>query len=462
MRKLSLILLAFCALAALNAPIYATTAGNGPSPEVEAESATATIEIARLRLQNIKGGVIEGSRDQGVTWEAVGHIAVPVIKTNPKGYTAARYGPPGTVVATAVNAIHLKAGQNTKENRGVIWSLSPTSETEAGKNSLQSEVSPQSAAYTDIPGGSGIFGGVYTPFVGNPIFLDNDRDNSLKPLPNNYTPKLGDSWVIQIRRPAKYPREIIFENRFGGLITIRYPNEEPRVIGTVLRPVLGVGRFVGSYFSGVGRLRANHNGVIDISTSPRGVVGSFQIVPANHAMSPETNYIRELTQWMVIGPVSALDKSWEGTAPLFAQFLRPRYDTNDINEPVFTDSLISRFAFEVQKKGKNGWEPMPTFWLLADKPLPNWAGTALANIERIRIDFPYVTENLANEAVVVPADAPTVAMAEGTNPAATALPLADPAPVLPLSAPSFSLPAGIDELVKIDSGRNLVQGAQGQ
>ncbi len=432
MRKLSLILLAFCALVSLKAPTYATTAGNGPSPEVEAESQTATIEIARLRLQNIKGGVIEGSRDGGATWEPVGHITVPVIKTNPKAYTAARYGPIGSVVATAVNAIHLKSGQNTKEDRGIIWSLAPSSNTDAGKNSLQSEVSPQSAAYTDIPGGSGIFGGVYTPFVGNPIFLDNDRNNKLTPLPNNYTPKLGDSWVIQIRRPVKYPREIIFENRFGGLITIRYPNEEPKVIGTVLRPVLGVGRFVGSYFSGVGRLCANHNGVIDISTSPVGVVGSFQIVPANHAMSPETHYIRELTQWMVVGPVSATDRSWEGTAPLFSQFLRPRYDTNDINEPVFTDSLISRFAFEVQKVGKNNWERMPTFWMLAGKPLPTWANTALADVERIRIDFPYVTENAANGPVDVPAGAPTVGDDSGTNAAKDALQLADPAPATPL------------------------------
>ena len=153
MSKLSLILLAFCALASFAAPTRATTPGNGPSPEVAAESETVTIEIARLRLQNIKGGIIEGSRDGGATWETVGHIAVPVIKTNPKGYTASRYGPPGTVVATAVNAIHLKAGQNTKEDRGIIWSLAPSSNTDAGKNSLQSEVSPQSAAYTDIPAG---------------------------------------------------------------------------------------------------------------------------------------------------------------------------------------------------------------------------------------------------------------------------------------------------------------------
>ena len=394
MKRLSFILFAFCAILSLSRISLATIEGHGPSPEVAAENLAETIEIARLRLQNIKGGVIEGSRDGGQTWETLGHISAPVIKVNTRGYNASKYGPPGTVVATAVNAIHLKAGNNLKENRGIIWSLAPTSETAAGRNSLQSEVSPQSAAFTDIPGGSGIFGGVYTPFVGNPIFLDNDRDNTLAPLPANYVPKLGESWVIQIRRPKRYPREIIFENRFGGLITIRYPGEEPKVIGTVLRPVVGIGRFVGSYFSDVGRLRANHNGVIDISTSPRGVVGSFQIVPANHAQSPETHYIRELTQWMVIGPVSALDKSWEGTAPLFSQFLRPRYDYSDINEPDFLDSLVSRFSFQVQKRGKTEWERMPTLWVLADKPLPSWAGTALADVERIRINFPYVAEDV--------------------------------------------------------------------
>ncbi|RYG67235.1 hypothetical protein EON80_13990, partial [bacterium] len=288
-----------------SAPARATTPGHGPSPEILAEENAPTIEISRVRLQNIKNGIIEGSRDEGKTWKPIGHILQPVIKTNPKGYNASKYGPVGTVVATAVNAIHLKAGNNVAENRGVIWSLAPAAETQAGKNSLQSEVSPQSAAFTDMPGGSGLFGGPFAPFVGNPLFLDNDRNGKLTPLPDGYVPKLGDSWVIQIRRPQHYPREIIFENRFGGLITLQYRGEEPKVIGQVLRPVIGVGRFVGSYFSEVGRLRANHNGVIDISTSPRGAVGSFQIVPANHAMSPETHYIREQTQWMVVGPVSA-------------------------------------------------------------------------------------------------------------------------------------------------------------
>ena len=388
MKHLFFILFAFLSLLPHRA--HATTPEHGPSPEIGAEASAPTIEIGRVRLHNIKGGLIEGSRDAGTTWTPLGHILQPVIKVNRRGFNASKYGPVGTVVATAVNAIHLKAGNNTAEERGIIWSLSPRAETEAGKNSLQSEVSPQSAAFTDIPGGSGLFGGPFTPFVGNPIFLDNDRNNTLLALPDGYVPKLGESWVIQVRRPARYPRQIIFENRFGGLITLQYRGEEPKVIGQVLRPVLGVGRFVGSYFSEVGRLRANHNGVIDISTSPRGVVGSFQIVPANHAQSPETHYIRELTQWMVVGPVSALDRSWEGAAPLFSQFLRPRYDRSDFNDPDPIEGLAGRFYFDVQKRGKADFEPMPTLWVLPNKPLPNWASTALADVEKIRVVFPFV------------------------------------------------------------------------
>jgi hypothetical protein len=388
-------------LATLLAPSIAsaTSQGHGPSPEVIPEQAPPTIEIARLRIHNIAGGEIAGSRDNGQTWQFIGRVAQPTMKVNPRGYNASKYTPLGSVAATAVNAIHIKAGFNEKENRGIIFSLSPDSNTETGKTSLQSEVSPGSSAFTDIPGGTGIFGGPFTPFVGNPLFLDNDKNSDLKPLPENYVPKLGDVWTILIKRPIRYPREVIFENRFGGLITIQYRGEEPRVIGQVLRPVQGIGRFVGSYFSEVGRLRANHNGVIDVSTSPYGKVGSFQIVPANHAMSPETHYIRELTQWMVVGPVSALDPSWEGVSPLYSSFLRPRYDRNDVWDQDWIEGLAGRFYFDVKTLGKNrvvsDWHPMPSLSVDAKASLPSWAGTALANVTHLRIVFPFAWNELA-------------------------------------------------------------------
>ena len=393
----------------------ATTLEHGPSAEIATEQAPALFEIARLRIHNAVNGVIEGSRDRGQTWVLLGHVLQPTLKVNPRGYNASKYGIVGAVAATAVNAIHLKAGYNAKENRGIIWSLSPAADTAAGTASLQSEISPGSSAFTDIPGGTGIFGGPFTPFVGNPIFLDNDADNQLKPLPQDYLPKLGERWTILIQRPARYPREIIFQNRFGGLITLQYRDEEPRVIGQVLRPVQGIGRFVGSYFSEVGRLRANHNGVIDISTSPRGKIGSFQIVPANHAMSDETHYIRELTQWMVVGPVSALDPSWEGVAPLYSNFLRPRYDRNDVWDEDWLEGLAGRFRFEVKLKGKDGregdWQPMPTLFLEPNAALPQWAGTALANMTQLRVVFPFAWDETdkVNPAAATAATAATTA-----------------------------------------------------
>lgn len=369
------------------------------SPAVALEAHMEKVEIARLRVHNIAGGEIEGSRDGGQTWQTIGHVLQPTQKVNRRGFTASKYAPVGSIAATAVNAIHLKASQNKPENRGVIWSLSPKADTEAGRVSLQSEVAPGASAFTDIPGGSGIFGGPFTPFVGNPISLDNNRDNTLSPLPDNYVPKLGDSWTVLIQRPRDHPREIVFENRFGGQVTIQYRGEEARVIGTVLKPVVGVGRFVGSYFSEVGRLRANHNGVIDVSTSPRGVVGSFQIVPATHANAPELSYIQTSTQWMVVGPVSVLDQTPEGVAPLFSSYLRPRFDVSDIANSDPVEGLAGRFLFEVKLRDAKGkisdWQPMPTFWLRANAPLPDWAKTCLSNMTALRIRFPFTFDNPA-------------------------------------------------------------------
>jgi len=426
MRLRSIILFAFClSLASLSTRARATTLDHGPSAPVQAENDLDTVEIGRVRLKNIKGGTIEGSRDKGRTWTPIGHILIPCQRVNVLGFNASKYGGQGTVVATAVNAMHLKSGTNPKENRAIIWSLAPLAETQAGRNSLQQEIAPQSAAYTDMPGGTGLFGGPFTPFVGNPLFLDNDRNNILTPLPDSYVPRLGDSWIFEVRRPRRYPREIIFENRFGGLITIQYRGEEPRVIGTVLRPVVGIGRFVGSFFADAGRLRANHEGVIDISTSPRGAVGSFQIVPANHAMSDETHYIRELTQWMVVGPVSATDPSYEDTAPLFARFLRPRFEEDDWKNPDTVEGIAGRFYFDVQLRGKTTWQPMPSLWILANKPLPNWANTALQNVGKIRINFPFTWDDSRLQGQVSPASneaprtieapTPTLSTSQGTS-----------------------------------------------
>lgn len=360
---------------------------HGPSPEVRTEQTSPRVEIYRLRIVNDGGGVIAGSRDAGKTWQPIGHVMAYTKKVAKDGYTASKWAPMSAVSATAVNAIHIRTGYNAKDDRGVVFSLLPAEIlTEMGKK-LQSFFSPDSSIYTDIPGGTGIFGGDWAPILGNPVLRD--TPDGLVPLPENYVPQQGDVFVIRVMQPTDSPQGYIFENRFGGLITELGWDGKERAIGQVLKPVEGVGRFTGSQYSDVGRLRANHNGVICISVSPKGSIGGFQIIPREHAMSPEMIRARTMTQWMVIGPLDARDPSWEGVAPLFLGYLRPSWAPDDWASPDWLRRVTSRVLVDVRVKG-GPWQGIPQFTFDADltKPLPERCMTFLSDITHIRILLP--------------------------------------------------------------------------
>jgi hypothetical protein len=135
-------------------------------------------------------------------------------------------------------------------------------------------------------------------------------------------PAIGDTVVIVVCGASKPPYRITFENKFDGRI-VGYFKGRTQVLGRVLRPVTGTGRFGGSKYLGTGLLRANHPGVICISTGPKGELGGFQIIPAVHASDLELSYVRSISAWMVVGPVSFEDAPLEGTFPLFSGLLRP-------------------------------------------------------------------------------------------------------------------------------------------
>src|SRR3989339_575082 len=178
------------------------------------------------------------------------------------------------------------------------------------------------------------------------------------------------------------------DNKFSGKIYFEDKDCRLRIIGEVLRPVQGVGRFDGTLYANPGRIRANHPGVIDISTSPIGRVGGFQIIPAGHAGSPEMGYARIKTQWMVVSLPSVFDKTPEGVPPLFKSFLKPQYDYDDIYSEVWEDKFLDRFLVEVQFEDKEVWEPVPVYGLLPGEDLPYEAGVFLKGVKKIRILFP--------------------------------------------------------------------------
>jgi len=356
--------------------------GSFASAQVSYENNPKFEEIFRIRIVNQPGGSIEVSSNAGISWETMGKVIYPTVKTNAKSYKAARWVDDGKVAATSVNAIHLKTATAT-DGSGIIFSLLPVEFVKTNK-ARRSYLSPDASIYTDIAAGEGIFGGDFSPFVGNTIMVSRSSA-SVQPLLVNYIPQIGDKIYIIAERPIDYPKEMVFENKFGGKISLAYFNGGERLIGRVLRPVVGVGRFEGSKFAGVGRIRANHAGVIDVSTSRLGKVGGFQIVPAEHGS--EMSYVRTSTQWMVIGN----DQPLEGRAPFFKYFIRPTFSENDLAAKDWENKLLERFLVEVKLKGNDHWQPMPVvefddYYLTGDLPL--WANDVLKDVTNIRILFP--------------------------------------------------------------------------
>ncbi len=370
-RPVSVLLSLLCASVS---PVVATTEGRGPSPEIVAEQAPRLRSLFTIRVENRTEGAIEALTPDGER-PALGHVLAPCENVNSAGYTASKWAPDSAVCGTAVNAIHIHVSNSQETGNGAVFSLIPLELAQAPAN-WQSFRNEEASIVTDIPAGTGIFGGWWSPFSGSSVELE-----GAGALPEGYVPRLGDVLLIRVEEPVPYPSCLEFENRFGGLIRLVDAEGGERVIGQVLRPVIGVGRFEGSTYAGLGRIRAAHPGVICVSTCRLGELGGFQIIPANHAMSPEMVYAREKTQWMVVGPVSALDPSWEGIAPLFRGYIRPVQ-----GEPEGLEEYLGRFLVECRLDGGD-WGPLPEASSPRDQ-LPEECGWALRHVTHIRILFP--------------------------------------------------------------------------
>lgn len=355
-------------------------------------AAEERVELHRVRLVNEAGGEIAVSRDRGATWERVGAVVRFTERVNPRGFTASKWAPPGRVAATAVNAIHITVGHNPEEDAGIVFSLLPR-ELSSPPAGYASFLSPDSSIHTDIPAGAAIFGGGDAPFVGSSVFVG--CGESISPAADGYTPARGDVLTIVVERPARPPVAAVLDNWAGGAVSLLYPGGEREVVAWVVKPVRGIGRFAGSLYAGIGRLRANHPGVVDISTSPLGYLGGFQIIPLAHSFSPEMRMAWERTQWMIVAPAGpAADgegSTGGGLRGLFHGLFRPDYSPSDLQGARWRRRLLQRLLVDVET---DEWRPMPALRLSPDPrmPLPEWAHTALQGVRRIRILCPLEEE----------------------------------------------------------------------
>lgn len=331
-------------------------------------SAEEMADSYRIYIENKTGGQIM------VGDKVVGKVLVPVSSVNEGGYTASEWVSAGEIAATAVNAIHIK----TKDKRS-IFSLLPKKFLKNPKH-YNSYLNKASSLYTDLKINTSIFGGGFSPCVGNKVLVNG------KTMEAGYVPRTGDQFMVLVERPRQYPTELVFENKYQGKVYLQYKDGSRKVVAFVFRPVAGVGRFAGTRYLNPGRIRANHAGVIDISTSVEGGVGGFQIIPASHAQSPEMRAVKYMNQWMVVGPSDLFGKSLEGAAPLFRYYLKPQYNEDDIFADDWEARLLGHFLVEVNIGGR--WQPVPIFSMYPGEDLPAEANTFLKDVLEIRILFP--------------------------------------------------------------------------
>jgi len=332
----------------------------------------AQVETHRIRIVNSADGAIQISTDRGRTWHLIGRVTAPATQSL-MGYSASGYAQPGTVAATAVHGLRLRVGDLDTPDPLLINIL--PKEFSQTPTLFGGHVSGLSGIYTNIPVGTSIFREL-SPLVGNRVFLESGMGNGQSPLPLNYIPCEGDVLQITVRQPANPLAEVFFDNTAGGEVRAIYADGISKLLTHVVKPVVGIGRYDGCSYTGVGAINTNHDGVITISTAPVTTSplfegtgaerrGGFQIQPAYHNAQGDG---AGAPSGLVIGShKKPSTPEMEGTPPLF-------YGYFDLGWGI--DQPKHSWRMEVQHQ-HGPWQPMPT--LIGSKPL------ALADVTALRL-----------------------------------------------------------------------------
>ena len=296
---------------------------------------------------------------------SLGKVLMTPAKTNWPAYAASKWSKNSTVCASAVNAIHILI--NVENDKGRIISLVP---------SVTIAPAAQRGSFFSIEtqAGTGIFGG-FAPLTGSKVTIErNGVEIPLTDIPNE-----NDILIIRTGLPVSPEFYMIdIENRPGGRV-IAHGTKGKKIIARVIHKVGGVGRFEGTKFQSVGRIRASHSGVIDVSTSKRGEIGGLQIIPLKHALTSKGMYYSwDCTQYMIIAPLPNMP-DLEGNEPLYKNSFIPGTQLNDKMPDIW--SQYGRKSLILCRIDGGEWQRLPEFSGRVDD--------ALKDITHLRLYFPF-------------------------------------------------------------------------
>jgi hypothetical protein len=241
--------------------------------------------------------------------EEMGRVLAIPIKSRHPGFTASKYGIGGQIIATAANAHHIQI--SVEDGTGRTMSLVPSM-------TFANAPGYGTSFVVEGVGGSGLWG-KYAPFVGSPAYIVNRV--GVPVLFNNIQLfQFATALEIRVYSPERAIEYFEIENVVGGRAW--YHDEDgDHQFAVVESGVGGTGRFEGTLYQGLGLVRANHPGVICVSTCPKREIGGFQIVPLSHTYSSEMQKTRRMSQYIVLRGVSFEDIA--GQSPFFKGWVRP-------------------------------------------------------------------------------------------------------------------------------------------
>jgi hypothetical protein len=269
------------------------------------------------------------------------------------------------VTASAVNAVHILMG--VESGKGRTMSVIP-------EETIAPAAGPGASVVLDCKGGTSFFG-AWAPPAGTPLFVRKDGA-SLRSIADGL-PERGDVLIFSVYEEEDMPYMVEFENRPGGRV-IAWSASGVSLAARVVRPLGGTGRFEGTLYQGPGRIRANHSGVIDVSTSAYGAIGGFQIIPWDHALdSSEMQGAWQMTQWMIIAHPDG-HSMMGGTEPLFSGGLVPGTQAGESLWDVW--STYGRKPLVIARINGGPWQRLPVASGRDDD--------VLGSITHLRIYFP--------------------------------------------------------------------------
>jgi hypothetical protein len=348
------LILTLCACVVQFAGLPCSVSAALPNTQPPDNSGLKTVEVWRIRIRNDDYGPIEVSVDKGVTWTLIGRVTTPATQSL-IGYLAAGYAPIGDVAATAVHGIRIRLGDPSLAYPSLI-NIVPK-QFAATPTFFGGHIAGASGIYTNIPAGVSLFRNL-SPYVGSPCYLV-DKGGLLQPLTSSYVPAIGDTLMLVCRRRAIEIRNIVFENKRNGAVTVEYADGTSEVVTTVEKPVSGIGRFDGTSYTGVGAVNTNHTCVITVSTAPVSTSpllegdgperrGGFQIEPYYHNSQTEEAGSPEV---MIVGKGAVYGPTLEGRPPLFDAGINLAWDPNDPAHSWICDVRT--------KLSGDRWLPMP-------------------------------------------------------------------------------------------------------